>query len=75
MMFWFTGVILIGGSMFIMAIRDFMAGSETDGEWLALVVPPLMIAGGTAMVAVGRWLGRNERPFLTDFIKTTLSAS
>ena len=75
MAFWFTGVILIGGSASVMAVKDFLEGNSNNGEWIALIVPPLMIAFGVALVAFGRWLGRNERPFLIEFIKSTLSAS
>jgi hypothetical protein len=75
MTFWFTGVLLTGGAASIMAVKDFIEGKSRTGEWIAFIVPPLMIIFGIALVAFGRWLGRDERPFLIDFFKNTLSAN
>jgi hypothetical protein len=73
--FWWTGLILIGGFMFIYAAKTLILGNAPEGTWKFLVVPTLMAAFGVGLFKFCRWLGRNERPFLIDFIKTILMAS
>ena len=74
MAFWFTGVLGIGGTIFIFGLQAAISGSEPVGNWISLVVPPLMVAFGIGFYKFGRWLARNEQAFLLDFIMTTLKA-
>lgn len=79
MLIWFAGVVLIGGAMMILAIIALLSGHVSGplgypGLALFIVAPPLMICFGIGLVRFGRWLARDERQFLIDFVKVTLAA-
>jgi hypothetical protein len=67
---WFGGVVL-GWAVCLACALAWPAGG---GQLMALVVPPLMLAGGVAMVRVGRWLARGEEQFLVAFMEEVIEA-
>jgi len=77
MTIWFSGVILIGGTMFIVATGAFLFGSPPRGNnaWVGIFVPPVMVAFGFALVRFGRYLARDEARFITEFLVRVLNAN
>ncbi len=77
MTIWFGGVILIGGTMFIGTIGGFLFGLAPHGDnaWIGVVVPPLMLLFGFALVRFGSYLARDEARFITDFLLQVLNAN
>ena len=75
MSFWFTGVILIGGAIFVLSflsmLRLITAGILT---LIGMLVPIGMILFGIALLKFGWFLARNEREKLIDFLRQTLNA-
>ncbi len=76
MFIWFGGLLLIGGTIFVVAIASMISGSSNrqHDAWLGLVVPPAMLVFGYGLVRFGRYLARDEARFLTDFLIQTLDA-
>jgi hypothetical protein len=76
MFIWFSGVVLIGGTMFVATVGTmlFSAGSQHQNAWMGAVIPPLMLAFGFGLVRFGRYLARDETRFLRDFLIQTLDA-
>jgi len=76
MVLWFGGVLLLGGSMFVMSLRTLLAGTadSTQNVWMGILVPPLMLAFGYGLVRFGRHLARDEERFLRQFLISTLDA-
>lgn len=76
MFIWFGGGILIGGTIFVIAIGSMVFGSgrQPEGAWLGIVMPPVLLAFGYGLVRFGRYLARHEATFLTDFLIETLEA-
>jgi hypothetical protein len=50
---WFAGIVLIGGAVFVAAVRRLVMGA---GEPVGLIVTPLMVVFGVFMVWFGRYL-------------------
>ena len=72
---WFAGVMLIGGGAVIYAAFAYLGGNAPPETWV-FIVGPLTIAGfGLGLVRFCRWLGRNEKAFLTEFLQRVLDAS
>jgi hypothetical protein len=76
MFVWFGGVILIGGMMFVATLGSLLGGSSTLDEegWGGILVFPVTLAFGFGFVRFGRYLARDEGPFLRDFLIKTLDA-
>jgi hypothetical protein len=75
LLIWFGGVILIGGSIFVATVRGIFSGtSDRQGMWVGLLAPPIMLAFGVGLLRLGRFLGRKEARFLTDFLIEKLNA-
>jgi len=76
MLIWFGGVISIGGAAFIAALVDLITGRRfVEGSHAAAIVVPLgMVVFGIGLLKFGRYLARNERPQLIEFLKQTLEA-
>lgn len=76
MFVWFSGVVLIGGTMFIATLGSLLFGSGhwAQNSWLGVVIPPVMLAFGYGLIRFGRHLARDEAKFLTDFLIQTLDA-
>jgi len=76
MFIWFGGAILIGGTMFVATIGTlfFGSGSKHQNAWMGAVIPPVMLVFGFGLVRFGRYLGRDEARYLTDFLIQTLNA-
>lgn len=76
MILWFSGVILIGGTMFFITIGALLFGPTHHGDhaWIGAVVPPIMIGFGVGLIRFGQYLARNEARFITDFLLQTLNA-
>ena len=76
---WLAGALLIGGPVFLIALVAFLAGTPLDGKdptstLVGLIVPPAMIGFSLGNIAFGRWLARNDRAFLVEFLCRTLEA-
>ena len=74
---WFCGVLGIGGTLAIATIAHLFSGAEPRGDhdWLGIVAPVGMAIFGVALVAVGRYIARQEAQFITDFLTRTLDAA
>ncbi len=73
---WFTGVFLIGGTIFFATVRDMIIGArEAGSNWIGLIVPLIMLCGGFGLVKFGRRIANTESDVLTSFLMKTLIAS
>ena len=75
MTFWWTGLLLIGGAILIQTSVALVKGHTQVVQWMGIVIPILMAAFGVGIFIFGRWLGRNERAFLIEFVRTVLKAT
>jgi hypothetical protein len=72
---WFGGALIMGGILFVFVVSGTLTQLEPhQNTWLAVVVPPLVLAGGFGLIGFGRYLARNESKFLKDFLIQTLIA-
>ena len=73
---WLGFVVLIGGPMFLLALAVVIASPAPfrSGAWPFLIVPPAMICAFWGLVRFGTYLARDERRFLSDFLRRTLDA-
>jgi hypothetical protein len=73
---WFSGVILIGGSIslrtVIEIIRNGYGGKEN--QWLGVGIFPIMLTFGVLLIASGKWLGKSEEANILKFLQETLQA-
>jgi ABC-type Mn2+/Zn2+ transport system permease subunit len=76
MFVWFVAVTVIGGATFIAAVSSWFALSNRQHESnvMGIVMPPLVLALGVALVHAGRSFARDEGQFLRDFLIKTLDA-
>jgi len=75
LLLWFSGVILIGGTIFVVTARDLLVGAAATGpRWSGLLLPWIMLSGGLGVVWFGRHLARTEGDLLTAFLRKTLDA-
>jgi hypothetical protein len=82
---WFVAVALLGVVLAVLCARLLLAGPPAHaarvvgpGSWalpIATAVPPVMLLLGYALARYGRWLARDERRFLIDFLRRTLLAT
>jgi hypothetical protein len=49
-------------------------GPVRENAWVGVAVPIGLIAFGIILPKFGRWLGKNEEKFMTEFLETTLAA-
>jgi hypothetical protein len=68
---WFAAILLIGGPVFVAAVRGVAA--EANGL-VGLLAPPLMLVCGLLLVWFGRYLARGEEQFLVSFVAEVLGA-
>lgn len=76
MFVWFSGVVVIGGMMFLAAVSSllFGGGNQYQNAWLGAIIPPAMLAFGYGLVRFSRYLARGETRFLIEFLVHTLDA-
>jgi len=76
MIIWFSGVILIGGTIFLVTIGSLISHSahQQQNAWVGAVIFPAMLVFGYGLIQFGRYLARGEAPFLEDFLIQTLGA-
>jgi hypothetical protein len=80
MLFWFSGICLIGGLIFVVALAAVWAnltypgGAITAPMIYMLIGPPVLLSGGVGFVRLGLYSARGERDFLLTFVKETLDA-
>jgi len=74
---WFGGVLLIGGTGFVISlVAMFTHSSEQhQGSWPFLLIPPGMLLFGFLLIRFGRYIARDEARFLTEFLRHTLDAN
>jgi len=71
---WFGGVMLIGGSGFVISLFAMLTrpSGQHQRPWPVLLIPPGMLLFGFLLIRFGRYLARDEARFLTDFLRHTL---
>jgi hypothetical protein len=76
MWFWLGGVVLMGGTIFVLSLLDVLTGSRhiTGDVRVGLIVPPAMLLFGIALPRFGRLLGRSEETHLLEHLQTVLNA-
>jgi hypothetical protein len=74
MAFWFCGVVLIGAEVLVSTAAALLRGDASAQAWMGIIGPFGMLAFGVALVAFGRFLARNEREFLLNFLRATIDA-
>ena len=67
---WFGAVALIGGAIFVhsLSLLVWAPAKAPDGNIVGVVVPVMMLFFGAGLVALGRWLARDEKAFLLNFV-------
>ena len=73
---WLAFVLLVGGLIFVFSLATLVARSPAApaGFWLGLVVPPLLVACFAGLLKFCRYLARDERDFLQQYLQTLLRA-
>jgi hypothetical protein len=69
MSFWFGVCGLFAGAVLLGGLRP-----QGPNATIFLLQPFLMICGGIALVAAGKWFARNDAAWLSDLIATALAA-
>lgn len=72
---WFGGVLLSGTMMMVHAVSAYWRHEARPETWVFVAAPLAMAGFGLGLVKFGRWLGRDEPAFLTDFLQNTLEAT
>lgn len=74
---WFGAVVLIGGMVIVVSTVAFLADPSAVPPfvWLGLAIPIVMIAFGIGLIRFGRYLARDERQFLLEFLRQTIGAT
>ena len=72
---WFGLGFLVGLGMLYSAISSYSHGNAPPYTWVFLVFPWAILGAGYGMLRFGRWLARNEKAFLLDFLRKELSAT
>jgi hypothetical protein len=65
-------VIGLGAAIGVAGLIEAQPGEAVQG--LIILVPVGMFAFGIALVGIGRWIARNERARLTEFLERSLDA-
>jgi hypothetical protein len=73
---WLVGVVLIGGAIFVGSSVSLIGSpvAASQGSWVGLIVPPFMVAFFVALLSFGRYLARDERDFLLQFLHRIIGA-
>ncbi len=73
---WFGFVLMLGGPASVVVLVKLVAAPAPTaaGEWLLALIPVWMLAIGSAMVGIGRWLARGERRYLIEFLRQSVEA-
>jgi hypothetical protein len=74
MAFWFCGVIIFAFVGVVIFVTSLTSGGSGHGVWVVIVIAPVMLAFGSALVRFGEFLSRDEGRFLKDFLVRTLNA-
>jgi len=75
---WFSGIVGIGGVMFVVSAGALVRGENRVGETnvlLGLLFPVGLLAFGITLVRFGQFLGRTDRREILSFIQRELKAS
>lgn len=72
MTFWLGGVSIIGVFLILNGLLD--QGAPLDSRLAFIFGPTIMLGGAYLLLRFGRWLARDERQFLIDFLCETLQA-
>jgi hypothetical protein len=68
---WFALVVAFGAGWLFVGLRQ---GATGVMLWAGLTIPAVMTVFGIGLVRFGRFLARDEGPFLLDFLRQTLDA-
>ena len=76
MSFWFAGAAIGGGVILLGTLVQLIKYREPFSlpMLLGIVVPFALLAGGAALLRFGRYLARDERQFLKDFVCAAINA-
>jgi hypothetical protein len=68
---WFCLVLAFAAGWIVIGVERGATGMQF---WAGLIIPVFMLVFGVGLIAFGRFLARNERPFLLDFLRQTVDA-
>jgi hypothetical protein len=73
---WLALAVLIGSPIFVRTVIDVVTGSHhmSGDKWVGLVVPFVLVLGGTVLPKFGRRLGRSNERFILEQVQTMLGA-
>ena len=76
MRWWLGGVVLIGGTLFILSGLDVFAGGRfVNGDpWVGIIVPPAMIVFGLLLPRFGRLLSQGDERSILQHLETVFAA-
>lgn len=73
MIFWFSGVALIGGTIAISSAFQLASGAAQTAAWFGLLAPFAMIAFGFLLYAFGSWLSSGDKAFLIAAVRRAVN--
>jgi hypothetical protein len=71
---WFGGVLVACGAVSVWIAGAFAHRAHPSNLWPGAAIPFLMLAGGVALVMLGRYFARDEPDYLIDFLRKSLDA-
>jgi hypothetical protein len=75
--FWLAGVLSVGGMLFLASLASLVSDptqAMKGTAWVGLVVPPAMILFFFVGLGFGRYLARDERDCLLQYLNATIAA-
>jgi hypothetical protein len=76
MRIWLAFAVLLSTPIFVRTLIDMLKGSHymSGDKWVGLVVPLVLVFGGTLLPKIGRLLGKNNERFILEHVQNTLGA-
>ena len=74
MVFWFSGAILLGGSLALVCLHRIATHSAQNGDWLGVAIPCLMLAFGAALTGGGWWFSSGDKELLLGSVRRAIEA-
>ena len=72
MTFWVSAVVFIGGTAAVVTIGEILKPNPPEGAWVAIAVPPGMLAFAAALTYGGWMFSSSDKDFLLRFIERRL---
>lgn len=70
-----SGVVTIGGLIFVSSIGQSLSGDVSDNSHthIGIVVPPILLALGVLLVRFGKRLGRDDETYILGWLERSFA--